>query len=82
MNTKLTIQLDGTVIERAKQYAQENKVSLSKIIESYLRSILKADIKEQELKSPLVDELAGILTLPEDYDYKEDYTNYLIDKYK
>jgi hypothetical protein len=69
MNTKLTIKLDNDVITRAKRYAQRRRTSLSKMIESYL------DI------TPLVKSLSGIISLPEDYDYKKDRTEYLIKKY-
>ena len=36
MDKKLTLSLDGTIIESAKTYAKSNNTSLSKLIESYL----------------------------------------------
>ena len=36
MNTKLTLNIDQSVIEEAKFYAKNNSVSLSKLIENYL----------------------------------------------
>ena len=39
METRLTIRLKKKVIERAKDYAQVHKISLSKLIEPYLESI-------------------------------------------
>lgn len=39
MDAKLTLQLDKTVIEKAKIYAAKQKVSLSFIVENYLKAI-------------------------------------------
>ena len=80
MNTKLTIKLDNDVISRAKKYAQIRKTSLSKMIESYLDSLTKPDSDDIEI-TPLVKSLSGVISLPEDYDYKKDRTEYLIKKY-
>ena len=82
MNTKLTLQLDSFVIDKAKLYAQTQKTSLSKMIESYLRGITSIE-KEKEIKiSPLVKSIMGVINLPDDFEYKKEYTDYLIDKYK
>ena len=37
---KLTISVDGTVVDRAKRYAKAQRTSLSKLIERYLRSLV------------------------------------------
>ena len=81
MDTKLTIRLNENVIERAKIYARRHKISLSKLVESYLDSITKVKGKISEI-TPLVESLSGVIDLPEDYDYKKDYANYLTKKYK
>ena len=81
MDTKLTIRLNKNVIEKAKVYAQSHKISLSKLVESYLDSITKVREKKIEI-TPLVESLSGVIDLPEDYNYKNDYTNYLMEKYK
>jgi len=81
METKLTIRLNESVIERAKIYARSHKISLSKMIESYLDSITKDKKLDIEI-TPLVESLSGVIDLPADYDYKKDYTDYLIEKYK
>ncbi|MBA7546583.1 hypothetical protein ES705_38975 [subsurface metagenome] len=81
METKLTIRLEESVIERAKIYARSHKISLSKMIESYLDSITKDKKLDIEI-TPLVESLSGVIDLPTDYDYKKDYTDYLIEKYK
>lgn len=81
METKLTIRLKKRVIERAKDYAQNQKISLSKIVESYLESITEPKTNETEI-TPLVESLSGVINLDEDFDLKKDYSNYLTEKYK
>jgi hypothetical protein len=80
MNTKLTLKLDNDVISRAKKYAQERKTSLSKMIESYLDYVTKPEPDDSDI-TPLVKSLSGVISLPEDYDYKKDRTEYLVKKY-
>jgi len=81
MDTKLTLRLRKSVIERAKQYAQNHRISLSKMIESYLESITAQKSKNTEI-SPLVESLSGVIHLDNDFDYKNDYSKYLTEKYK
>jgi macrodomain Ter protein organizer (MatP/YcbG family) len=81
METKLTIRLNKGVIVKAKEYAQEHQISLSKMIESYLDSITKQDKTTNEI-SPLVESLSGVIQLEKDYDYKKDYSDFLKEKYK
>ena len=81
METKLTIRLKKRVIERAKDYAQNHKISLSKMVESYLESITDPKKEESEI-TPLVESLSGVIHLSEDFNLKQDYSNYLTDKYK
>ncbi len=83
METKLTLRLNDRVIKRAKIYARYHRISLSKMIESYLDSVTSE--KESDKKAaitPLVESLSGVIDLPTDYDYKKEYTDYLIEKYK
>jgi len=81
MDTKLTIKLDAIVIDRAKYYARNHRTSLSRMIESYLETLTKKDVKDFEI-TPLVESLSGVVTLPKDYDYKDDYPKFLNEKYK
>lgn len=78
MNTKLTLNIDQNVIEDAKTYAKNHSVSLSKLIENYLHSITKKE-KTQSKVSPLVESLTGII--PSDIDERNDYRNYIDQKY-
>jgi len=81
MDTKLTIKLSKSVIDRAKYYARNHRISLSRMIESYLDSMTKKEPKEFEI-TPLVESLSGVVTLPNDFDYKDDYLKFLNEKYK
>lgn len=79
----MTLRLNDKVIERAKIYAKNHKISLSKMIESYLDS-LTTEIAEKDKAAitPLVKSLSGVIDLPADFDYKKEYGDYLIEKYK
>ena len=59
MPTKLTLTLDNKIIESAKNYAKENKVSLSKLVEFYFKSLNKTEIQIENLP-PITKELSGI----------------------
>jgi hypothetical protein len=81
MDTKLTLNLNKTVIEKAKDYAKSHKISLSRLIESYLSSITANKRQDIEI-TPLVESLSGVIKLDPNFNYKENYTDYLIEKYK
>jgi hypothetical protein len=81
MDTKLTLKLDKEIINRAKDYAESKKISLSKLIESYLQLLTKESSSKDKI-SPLVESLSGVIELPKKYDDRDDYANYLTEKYK
>ena len=81
MDKKLTLSLNEQVIEGAKLYAQNHQVSLSKLIESYLSSLIKNEPEGIGI-TPLVESLSGVVVIPEDFDYKKDYPDHLLDKYR
>jgi hypothetical protein len=83
MNTKLTLNIKGSVIEEAKKYAKSNNTSLSKLIEAYLGTLTTKNKKQKKTEiTPLVESLIGVIELPEGFDEKTNYSNYLIEKYK
>jgi len=49
----LTLRLDENVIERAKNYASNHKISLSRMVESYLDSVTKSKSEDIGI-TPLV----------------------------
>ena len=81
MNTKLTLSLDQKIIEEIKTYAKKHQVSLSKMVENYFNYIVhKANPKVKS--SAIVEELTGIISLPANFNEKEEYYNFLNEKYK
>lgn len=80
MNSKLTLKLDTETIEAAKKYADQNKTSLSKLIEYYFQSVIKKRGRKAKI-DPLVKELSGIVKLPGKFDYKKEYGKHILKKY-
>ena len=81
MNTKLTLTIEQSVIERAKKYARKKGRSLSDIIENYLKAITKEEPAEETEITPSVKSLRGSFKAPADFDYKKELTKALSDKY-
>lgn len=82
MDTKLTLKLNKGVIEKAKVYASNKKMSLSRIIESYLQSLTSENENPEFEISPFVKSIATGVEIPADLDYKKEYADYLMGKYK
>lgn len=85
MDTKLTLKLDKFVIDKAKEYASSHKRSLSRMIESYLKSLIDKDSpgsKDDIEISPFVKSMTTGVKIPADLDYKKAYGDYLSEKYK
>lgn len=84
MDSKLTLKLDKSVIEQAKEYAKKNQVSLSRLFENYLASLTqkdKSNRKEIEI-SPFVKSIATGVSISSDIDAREVYREHLLEKYK
>lgn len=81
METKLTLKLNQEVIEKAKEYAKFNQISLSKLIENYLENIT-SKIEQPNDITPLVRSLSGLITENSLNDHKQDYAEFLEEKYK
>jgi hypothetical protein len=82
MDTKLTLKLNQQVIEKAKEYASDKKLSLSRIVEAYLQSLTSEKNEADFEISPFVKSIATGISIPTDLDYKEGYSDYLMEKYK
>ena len=82
MNTKLTLSLNKDIIQQAKDYAKEHNISLSFLIENYLQKIIAEYKVDTSKKWSIVNELSGIIKLNSDDDSKDDYIDYLTEKYK
>ena len=84
MDSKLTLKLNEKVIDRAKKYASNKKLSLSRLIENYLDSITQEENEDFEI-SPFVKSISSGKRIPADVDWKtlrEDYTDHLDHKHQ
>ncbi len=65
MQTKLTLRLEGALIEAAKRYADERGTSVSKLVASYLDALTRAEraFTDDDWKaglSPATRQLVGL----------------------
>jgi hypothetical protein len=87
MKTKLTLVVEDEVIYNAKIYAKKKEESLSSLVENYLKAISESSKLKNPKKSnskkaiSLIEKYRGIISLPEDYDYKKEIGLYLLKKY-
>jgi hypothetical protein len=81
MNTKLTLTIEQSVIEKAKKYAKEKECSLSDLIETYLKAVTKEKKTEIVRDTPIIQSLKGSFHMPNDFDYKKELTKNLSEKY-
>ena len=83
MDSKLTLKLNESVIERAKKYASDKKTSLSKLIENYLDSLTRNQTDDFEI-SPFVRSISTGKSIPSDAEkiQKENYIDYLNQKHQ
>lgn len=86
MNTKLTLTIEQSVIEKAKKYAKEKERSLSDLIENYLKALTtdssQNEIGQKEIElTPIVKSLKGTFKAAKNSDYKKVLADRLSDKY-
>jgi hypothetical protein len=81
MDAKLTLNIDKDVASRAKVYARKEGRSLSDLVENYLKLLTKDSTIEDSEYTPVVKSLLGCISLPEDFDYKKEVSEYLAKKY-
>jgi hypothetical protein len=83
MLTKLTLTIDHSVIEKAKEFAQEKNKSVSRIVEEYLRNISidsQTVVYSKGIESPITDGLVGMFR-DTGKDYKSLLEEALLEKY-
>lgn len=73
MEAKVILKIEREVYERAEVYAKENKLSLSDIVETYLKSLTEEEVIDMEKELiPIVKQLKGSFEIPKDLDYKKE----------
>lgn len=88
MQSKLTLRLDKTLIENAKEYAQEHGKSLSQIVADYFYALTQVESKndmEVPEATPLTDSLIGRFADANDLideELRESYYDYLEEKHR
>lgn len=82
MNTKLTLNLNAEIILEAKTYAKSHQVSLSKLIENYLNSLISDKRNDEDQISDFVKSMSTKTKLPADFDAKKERLTHLEKKYK
>lgn len=84
MNTKLTLTIEDTIIESAKNYAKSKHISLSSIIENYLKILVKNDAQkiDDDIEiSPLIKSMQGKVKVEGNFDYKKELVKALEKKH-
>ncbi len=79
MTTKLTLTVEKSIIERAKNYAKNTGRSLSELIETYLETITE-DNSTQET-SPKLKKIVGAVKLPKNFNEEKELRSYLEKKH-
>lgn len=81
MANKLTLRLNERLIKNAKRHARANKISLSRLVSDYFKYILSQE-KEDEITSPILLEITGILSSKIDAKkLRKKYNKHLEEKY-
>ena len=81
MNTKLTLTMEQSLIDKAKKYAKDKGRSLSDLVENYLKVIIREENTKAIDSTPIASSLRGSFTAPKDFDYKRELAKGLSDKY-
>ena len=81
MNTKLTLTIEQSLIEKAKRYAKNEGRSLSDIVENYLKVIIKEENTRLTDSTSITSSLKGSFKAPKDFDYKKELSKGLSKKY-
>lgn len=78
--TKLTLSIEPSVVEKAKQMAKANKTSVSAMFSQFVESATAHRGQRSKL-GPLTRKLSGVIELPPGKDYKDLLAETLADKY-
>lgn len=66
-----------TITKNAKIYARNKKISLLRLIENYLQALTVDENKSEFEISPFVKSISTGKSLPNDLDYKNEYSDFL-----
>ena len=76
-SAKLTVRLPKRDLEFAKQYAQAHKITVTELIDRFLRSL---QTSEGATVHPEVERISGLI--PPDADTRSEYREHILRKYR
>jgi glutamate synthase domain-containing protein 3 len=76
------LKLNQEIIEKAKLYASDKKLSLSRLIENYLNALTSEKTNNELEISDFVKSMSSKTGIPADYDYKNERATDLEKKHK
>jgi hypothetical protein len=82
MDTKLTLNLNAEIIQEAKTYAKSQQVSLSKLVENYLNSLISEERNDEDQISDFVKSMSAKTKLPSDFYAQKKRLTHLEKKYE
>ena len=74
MKKRVTFTINSLTIKKAKELALELNISLSELVEDFLRNLIKSDLKKTRSKS--INKFAGIVKLPKKFNEKKELEKY------
>ena len=77
---KLTLSVEESVVDRAKEYAAARGTSVSRLVEDYLRLIADGPGYGDKVATPVLDRWRGVLEGSRTG--RREYGRYLEDKYR
>lgn len=80
MTSKLTLALNSETVKKAKEYARQNNLSLSKLVEFFFASLTSRRKEKNAALSPITAELSGMVKAAKIND-KDVLSDALIKKY-
>lgn len=82
MENTLTLHIENSVITKAEEYANQHKITLSALVEKYLKSLSETMTADDIEISAFVKSISeGETNSPINTHWKEDYIDYLEKKY-
>lgn len=84
MTTKLTLNMEKSILDEAKKFALVNNLNLNKLVESFFTNLIdeKKNFKKDIPISDFVKSISLKVDLPVDFNYKDEIAQLIDEKYK
>ena len=81
METTFTFKIEHSLAQRVKNYAEKKGDTISNIIENYFLALVNSEeTNGMDLTAPIASALIGSLRPPDKLDYKEEFTNMMMER--